>query len=353
MCRLALAALALLAGCGSSEAPIVAGGRVVGDAVTVYASLPDPGEGAARDMTDAMKLALRDAGGQAGGLDVNFVAVDEGAIGADEPARVAAEAAEKVIRDPQVIAVIGGLRSQTAATSIPLFNAAGILQVSPGAGYAGFTAPVAPAEPERWHPSGRRTFSRLIGDDREQAEALLDAAGGRRVVVEAEAGKFAEALVAALREADARDPSVRIVEDRPDAVIYAGSDVESAVGVAEALAREQPGATLVFGDELARAGLADLLAPAARRRAVMVSSAPEPGSTRELREFEAEFEAQYGRPPGRYAALGWAAMRRVLAAIDGAEPRSNLRRVVIEAYLELPPAQAEFTTVGAQEAVRG
>jgi branched-chain amino acid transport system substrate-binding protein len=341
----ALAALAVLAGCGASEAPIMAGGRVVGDAVTVYASLPDPGEGTSRDMVDAQKLAIRQAGGQAGGLDVNFVAVDEGAIGADSPPGVAAAAAEKVIRDPQVIAVIGGLRSQTAATSIPLFNAAGILQVSPGAGYTGFTEPVAPGEPERWYPSGRETFSRLIADDRAQAEALLDVAGGPRVRVEAEAGRFSEALVAELQAADARDPAVRLVDERPDAVIYAGSDVESAAGVAEGLARELPDATLVFPDELTRAGLADRLPRAVRRRAVLVSSAPEPGSTPELAEFEVEFEAEYGRRPGPYAALGWIAIRRVLDAIDGAEPRSNLRRVVIGAYLDLPPAPAGFTMI--------
>jgi branched-chain amino acid transport system substrate-binding protein len=294
-------------------------------------------------MVDAEKLALTEADGRAGELDVNFVSVDEGAPGADEPPGVAAAAAEEVIRDPQVIAVIGALRSQTAATSIPLFNAAGILLVSPGAGYAGFTAPAAPGEPERWYPSGRETFFRLIGDDTEQAEALLAAAGGPRVRVEAEAGRFSDALVEALQEADRRDPSVRIVYRRPDAVIYAGSDVESATGVAEALAREEPGATLVFPDELTRAGLADRLSPAVRRRAVMVSSAPEPGSTPELTRFEREFEAQYGRRPHPYAALGWIAMRRVLEALDRAEPRANLRRVVIDAYRDLPPPPAGFT----------
>jgi branched-chain amino acid transport system substrate-binding protein len=340
-----LAALAVLAGCGASEDPILSGGRVVGDAVTVYSSLPDPGAGASRDMIDAQKLAVRQAGGQAGGLDVNFVAVDEGEIGADSPPAVAAGAAEKVVRDPQVIAVIGGLRSQTAATSIPLFAAAGILQVSPGAGYAGFTAPVAPGEPERWYPSGRVTFSRVIADDLEQAGALLDAAGGSRVRVEAEAGRFAEALVAALQAADERDPSVRIVDERPDAIVYAGTDVESAAGVAEGLAREEPGARLVFPDELTRAGLADRLAPAARRRAVLVSSAPEPGSTPELRAFEAAFRERYGRAPDPYAVVGYEAMRRVLAAIDRAAPRSGVRSRVIGAFFAQPPRPLAYRRV--------
>jgi Periplasmic binding protein len=163
------------------------------------------------------------------------------------------------------------------------------------------------------------------------------------VLVEAEAGRFAEALVAALQEADGRDPRVRIVAERADAVIYAGSDVESAAGVADALAREEAGAALVFGDELTQAGVADRLSSPARRRAVMVSSAPEPGSTPELRDFEAAFETTFGRRPGPYAALGWTAMRRVLEALDRAGSRSNVRRVVIGSYFDLPPAPAGFT----------
>jgi ABC-type branched-subunit amino acid transport system substrate-binding protein len=338
-----LVAAAALAGCGS-DAPITGGGRVVGDAVTVYSSLPDPGEGVGHDMVDAEKLALLQEDGMGGGLDVNFVSLDEGSSAA-----AAARAAEAAIRDPQVMAVIGGLRSQTAMTSIPLLNAAGVLQVSPGAGYAGFTDPVSPDEPERWYPSGRVTFDRMIGDDAEQAAALLAAArrasGGGRVAVEAEAGRFSEALAAELRDADAEDPRVRLVADpaRADAVIYAGTDVESAAGVTEALAREAPQATLVLPDELTRAGIADRLAPAARRRAVLVSSAPEPGSTPALREFESAFAERFGRPPGPYAVLGYDALRRVLAAMNRAGSRSNLRRVVIDAWFDLPPVPKRFT----------
>jgi branched-chain amino acid transport system substrate-binding protein len=339
----ALAVVAALVGCGSDRSTIARGGRVVGPNLTIYSSVPQPGQGLGRDLVDAQKLAIAQAGGRAGDFGINFVSIGEGPLGVDAPRRVAAGAAEQVIRDPQVIAVIGALRSQTAATSIPLFNAAGILHVSPGAGYAGFTAPVAPGEPERWYPSGRETFFRLIGDDTEQAEALLAAAGGPRVRVEAEAGRFSDALVEALQEAARRDPSVRIVYRRPDAVIYAGTDVASATGVAEALAREEPGATLVFPDELTRASLADRLPPAVRRRAVMVSSAPEPGSTPELMRFQREFAAEFGRRPGPYAALGWIAMRRVLDALDGAEPRANIRRAVIDAYRDLPLAPAGFT----------
>ena len=119
-------------------------------------------------------------------------------------------------------------------------------------------------------------------------------------------------------------------------MIYAGSDLRSAVGVAESLAREAPRAALVFPDELTRAGLAERLTGAARRRAVLVSSAPEPGSTDELRGFEDAFTAAFGHRPDPYAVLAWQAERRILEAIRAAGSRANLRRVVVEQYMALP-----------------
>jgi len=337
----ALAAVAVLVGCGSERGAITAGGRVVGDNLTIYASVPDPARGVGRDMVDAAKLAIAQAGGKAGDFGINFVSIDESSLGAPAPPRVEAAAAEQVIRDTQVIAVIGAVRSDTAMTSLPLFNAAGLLVVSPGAGYPGFTAPVATGEPDRWFPSGRRTFARMVEDDVAQAGALLRAAGGGPVAIEVEAGKVADEQVEALRKA----AGTRLVQDvrRADAVIYAGSDVRAAQGVAESLAREAPRATLVFGDELTRAGLPGRLGRAARRRAVFVSAAPEPGSTPELRGFEAAFEKQFERAPDPYAVLAWRATESVLDAIEAAGSRGNVRRVVAERYLSQPPAPEAFT----------
>lgn len=327
----------MLAGCGPERGAITAGGRVFGDNLTVYTSVPDPATGLGRDMLDASKLAIAQARGRAGGFGINFVAVDEGSPAHADPPLVAAKAAERAIRDMQVIAVVGALRSDTAMTSLPLFNAAGVLLVSPGAGYAGFTSTVEPGEPERWYPSGRRTFARLIGDDRDQARALLAAAGGGTVAIEAETGKATAALAdlvgAEALERQVPDPAAA------DAVIYVGSDAASA----EEFARDAPRARLVFADELTRAGLARRLPPDVLRRAVFVSSAPEPGSTPELRAFEAAFAEEFGRAPDPYAVLAWQGTRRVLEAITAAGRRANLRREVVKSYLALPPPPERFT----------
>ena len=320
----ALVAVLALAGCGSSASTITRGGNVIGTTLNVYSLLPQPGEGSSRDIVDAEKLALRDAGGIAGDYKVNFISIDETGGAGSFPV-----ALRDAVADPQVIAVIGPAGTSAARATVPVLNAAGILEVLPGAGYPGFTARAGPGEPERWQPSGRQTLARIVGDDRVQARALLKAAGTKRVAVEQEPGAGPDALVAALRAAGAR-----FVEDaaRARAVIYAGEDPENAVGVLDGLAREAPRARLVVPDAITRGEITGELSPAARRRLVQVSSAPKPRSTEQLRRFEASFREAFRRPPGPYAAIGYESMRSVLAAIDAAGDDAGRRQAVIDEY---------------------
>ena len=125
----------------------------------------------------------------------------------------------------------------------------------------------------------------------------MRAAGRAPIVVEAEGGEDAEALAPEVRPA-ARRRAIAESPGRRGAVIYAGADPVSAAGVVESVARETPGARVVLPDEVARAGVERLLRGRAARAAVLVSSAPPPGSTPELRAFEADFERAYGRGPG-------------------------------------------------------
>jgi hypothetical protein len=141
-----IALLALLAGCGgTSEGGISGGGKVIGRTVTVYSLTSDPA-GSNRDFVDAEKLALADAGGRAGALAVNFSSLDLG--GADQQRQ--AQAARRAINDPQIIAAI----VDATAVTVPLFNAAGILQV------AASGDPSLASDPQAL-PSGKRTVGAL------------------------------------------------------------------------------------------------------------------------------------------------------------------------------------------------
>jgi hypothetical protein len=133
----------LAAGCGvSKDEGISGGGKVIGRTVTVYSIVPDP-SGTQRDLVDGEKLALSEANGRAGALAVNFSSLDAG-DGSDEDA---AEAARRAINDPQIIAAI----ADATPVTVPLFNAAGILQVAPG-------GDLALATDDHANPSGRPTL---------------------------------------------------------------------------------------------------------------------------------------------------------------------------------------------------
>jgi hypothetical protein len=139
-----LLALVLL-GCGAStEGGISGGGKIIGRTVTVYSLATDPAA-TSKDFVDGQKLALKDAGGRAGNLAVNFSSLDLGSDDAD-----AAEAARRAINDPQIIAAI----VDATPVTVPLFNAAGVLQVAPG----GDATP-----PPALLPSGRPTVMRTRG----------------------------------------------------------------------------------------------------------------------------------------------------------------------------------------------
>ena len=114
----ALVAVAALSGCGFDKGTIEAGGRVNGPNLTIYSSLPQPGRGLSSDIVDAEKLAIAEAGGKAGDSGINFVSINEGPPGRDAPAKQVGVVTEQVIHDPQVIGVIGTVRSVLVISAV-------------------------------------------------------------------------------------------------------------------------------------------------------------------------------------------------------------------------------------------
>jgi hypothetical protein len=304
----AVLAVLATAGCGAGE-DIQGGGTIPGGSMTVAALLPlqGPDADAVRDMIAGAKLALNEAGGEVGRLRVGLAVYDEGARRPDAVAR-------RSIEDIQIAAVIGGLRSGDAAREIPILNAAGILHVAPGA-----ADPALVTTPEL-HPSGKRTFFGLAPDARAQAETMLEAAGPGPVAVERDAGREGKALGDALTKAagERLDPEATTI-------LYAGTDPESAAAVARSLPRD---GRVVFGDAIARTGLADRLRGATARRARFVSAVPRTPPP----AFASAFEDVFDREPGPYALLGHEAMSRVLDAMREAAPRTTYRQRIIDAY---------------------
>ncbi len=179
--------MAVVSGCGSVSGAVSS----QGNQLTVYSSLPLQGPSGAisQQIVDGEKLALHDSGGHIGPFKISYDSMDDSSptSGQWDPS-VTASNAKTAANDPSTIAYLGDYNSAATAISLPLINAADILQVSPASPYGGLTssAYAGQDEPERFYPTGRRNFARLQPGDPTQARAqvrLMRELGVRRVYV--------------------------------------------------------------------------------------------------------------------------------------------------------------------------
>src|SRR4051812_23326493 len=173
----AVAMTAVACGDDSGGGAGKAGGGTA-EKLTIYSSLPL--QGAARTQSVAAvngaKLALEQAGGKAGKFAVQYKSLDDSTAqqGGWEP-NVTSSNALKAVGDKSTIGYIGEFNSGATAVSLPLLNEAGVAQVSPGNTAVGITSNdpgASPGEPDKYYPSGRRTYARVLPKDTYQGAAL-------------------------------------------------------------------------------------------------------------------------------------------------------------------------------------
>jgi ABC-type branched-subunit amino acid transport system substrate-binding protein len=158
--------------------------------VKVYVSLPLTGPRAeeGRDAADGGRLALEQAGGQAGELKVEASFLDDAKGALWDPVAVGANA-RSAAQDSSAVAYIGELDSEPTRASAPITNDAGIVQISPTAGAVDLTrsAEDHPDSPDRYQPSGTPGFARIVPAD-DMVEAAAQAwgseLGGAQVIVD-------------------------------------------------------------------------------------------------------------------------------------------------------------------------
>jgi branched-chain amino acid transport system substrate-binding protein len=345
LASVALAALAALAaGCGSDDDPEPR----AGGALVVYSSLPRQGISArqAAAVAAGQRLALADAKGRAAGRPVRLVELDSsgGEDGPWDPDAVEANA-RRAEDDDAAIAYLGELNLGGSAVSVPVTNAAGMLQVSPGDGLPSLTQadPGGSGEgPVRYYPEGRRTFIRLVPHAGLQAKLLVDWArerGARSVVIARDESVFGREVASWSLELAQRARLPARVERVP------GDDHDD---FARELAERRPGAVLL----IAHAGEdADLAAAALRRTLPAVpvlgtsALAPDPPAGVDYldprlpaREYGAparrilrRLERQAGAAVGVEALYGYESMRLVLEAVERSRARPGERGAVLRA----------------------
>jgi branched-chain amino acid transport system substrate-binding protein len=357
-CVLTVMALAAV-GCGGNG--VDGGGSQDGPStLTIYSSLPlhGPDRERSRDMVNAIKLALQESGGKIGPLSVTYVSLDSSTpeTGTWTSDRVL-DNARTAVRDLNAVAYIGELDSAATALSLPLTNEGHILQVSPASTYDGLTRPGGsrPAEPERFYPSGERTFGRVVPADHLQAAALvgyMKTQGVRRVALLADrdlygAGLAGEVAAAAphqgisvlergdidVRKRDFSDRGAEIAKLDADAFLFAGDASAGAARLYEAVAAADPGLLLFGPGALADAAFVRLLPSAVTRRMRLTTAVLPPQLLpRSARQFDASFRRTFGRRPAPEALQAYEATRVVLDSIRAAGTKGNDRAAVTDAF---------------------
>lgn len=353
----AIAVTPLLAGCGGVGVSTGAS-SALGNQLSIYSSLPLQGSsaGVSEAIVDGEKLALSDAGGRVGQFKISYVSLDDSnpKTGQWDPG-VTATDAKTAAQDTGTIAYLGEYNSAATAISLPLINAAGIVQVSPDSPYVGLTSTLDAGqdEPERFYPSGKRNFARLQPGDPSQAEAqvkLMRTLGVKRLYVLNDQDPF-EIPLSQIVAGDAERAGLevagndslsttpgavftgeveKILESKAQAVFLAGGPGAGTVALWKQLHSADPRLWLLGSSSLAGVEFTSKLGPAATNAYLTTPLLPlnlyPPSAQRVLADYHSRFAAQ----GGPYALYGYEAMTVVLDAIRAAGSRGNDREAVIE-----------------------
>ena len=333
--------------------------------LTAYSSLPFHGEYAAqaKAVANGAKLALEQAGGRAGGCFVRHVSLDDSTAAAGGwDAGLTRGNALRAAQDPSAVAYIGEFNSPASAVSIPLLNRAGIAQISPSNTVVGLTRNepgTRPGEPDRYYPTGRRTYARIAPNDAVQGAALATLmqdegctnafllhdrelyGSGLAATVERAGARLALKVLANqgidVRAGSYRSLAETIKRQWAECVVFAGRARNNALRLFTDLGSVLPRARLFSGDGVARPAFARDVPEAVARRTLITGAGPDVPTPSiaypaEGQEFFRQYEREFRDPnPDPYGIYGYEAMSLALDAIRRAGAKGNERGAVVDA----------------------
>ncbi len=356
----ALLLCGVASGCGGQEEKAVPQGS---DTLTLYSSLPlqGPDRSRSRDMVNAIKLALQQADGMAGPFTITYVSLDSATreAGTWTTDKVLANA-RQTVRDANAIAYIGERDSAATALSLPITNEGHLLQVSPSSTYDGLTrSSRRQGEPERFYPSGERTFARVVPPDHVQASALVGYmkesgvgslalladrriyGGGLADEIERAAARqgiaVSDAGLIDASKGDLSGAAGKVANTGADAFLFAGTTDTGAARIFNAVAAASPESMLLFGPAAVadQAFLDDLSRSAKRRARITTTALPVRLLPESARAFRDGFRRAFGRYPAPEALQAFEAASAVLHAIGSSGLEGNKRAVVIERFMAI------------------
>lgn len=392
------AALSGLAGCGGKHTVT---NKISGQTLTIYSSVPLHGASAVsgQAVLAGAELALEQSRGRIGRYEIVLRSMDDSTAkrGSWDPGQTTLNA-HQAITDLTTIGYIGEFNSGASAISIPLLNRVGIPQISPASTAVGLTSNAigaAPGEPQKYYPTGIRTYARVVPSDAIEATAQVQIqrqAGCRKTFIlddgefdgdDAEASFQLAARSAHLRLAGVQTFDPRVIDYRPlaaavaqtgaDCVLISAITEDNAVLLTRQIAAAMPGAK-IFGT----GGLAESTytnpeqggIPRSLDSRVLITAAALGPTASPLtgQEFYARYQQRFGDPQP-YAIFGYEAMSLMLSAIaratdDGTKPaqRSEVlaaifstrsRRSVLGTYSIRPDGDSTLKRYGVYRVIAG
>jgi len=278
-----------------------------------------------------------------------------------------------VAADPNAVYYIGEFNSGASEVSIPILNEAAIPQVSPANTYVGLTTNLpgsAPGEPQKYYPTGKRNYLRIVPIDSIQAAADLIAvkqAGctklavandkeayglGLATLLELEKGSYGVTIVSNTG-VDPTTPNFRSYADTikgqgADCFLFSGIVSNGGVQITKDVNAALPKAK-IFGPD----GMCTSTWTNAKMGGVPASVDPKiycTVATLDLKaypggkQFLAAYKAKYGvANPDPYAIYGYESMKLALDTIASA---GNNKSAVLSALLAIKARHSVLGTYG-------
>ncbi len=361
-----VAALAVgVTACGSSDKKSTSsdGGSSAASSLTIYGSVPLQGDSRAQSQAeiDGEALALQEAGGKVGNWKINFKPLDDStaAAGKWDPGAVSSNA-RKASEDKTTIAYLGEFNSGATAISLPILNQAGILQISPSNTYVGLTrAEGAEAgEPDKYYPSGKRTYGRVVPADHIQAAAQVayqKGAGCTKLYILDDKEVYGKGLgdqvnkIAAAqgmtvvgdegidtKAANFRSLAAKIKTKGADCMFFAGITDNKANQVWDDVHAAVPSAKLFGPDGVAETAFASKLSPSEQSVTYITNPTLDPKLyPPAAAKFFTDYKAKFNVDAEPYAIYGFEAMNDALVAIKAAADKGNDRAAVVDQFFKI------------------
>ena len=337
------------------------GGKAQGTTLTIYSSLPL--QGTSKEQSEAVingeKLALEQAGSKVGKYRIKYVSLDDSTPqnpGTADEAQTA-DNARKAVSDPSTIFYLGEFNSGGTKVSLPILNKASIPQISPSNTYVGLTTNLPgsePGEPDKYYPTGERTYARVVPHDKIQGAALVTVMkedGCKTVTLWNDKSTYGAGLARNVKQSaedavltveneqgtDKNAPNYRSIASRirSDCFLWAGVTGENGVQVYKDVAAAAPDAKLYGPDGVTEeafsnpkeGGIPASVGARTKTTVATLGTKDLPGSRPILERYMQKYNTRTVDP---YAIYGYETMALALDVLKRAGEKANDREEVIK-----------------------